>query len=332
MQTFHAQDAVELAVVRRSGFVESRHLGSAVLLNADGSPRISYGDIDTPIFPRSALKPFQTIASMNAGAELQGTQIALASGSHTGSFEHMKVAQSILSEAELDDSALQCPSVLPSDQPSLNALIQAGKGAQRLAFNCSGKHSAFLWACVKNGWDVDRYLDPEHPLQQRVIETIRQCTQEDISTVGVDGCGAPLPALSLRALARGYSLLGSGIENIHADARVATVATAMVDYPEYLQGIDTPYTRLSGLLDAVVKGGAEGVLAIGLRDGSSLCIKILDGSHRALVVIALSILEQAGLITAQQRAQGIEQCTSPIMGADTVVGAVEPGAALQQEV
>lgn len=329
MQTFDAAHAAELARVTRSGFTESRHLGAVVVLSPDGDVVASLGNVTAPIFPRSTLKPLQTIASMNAGAELQGAQIAIASGSHTGSFMHMRAVQGILEEASLTADALQCPTAWPRDEESLHALIRGGRDKQRLAFNCSGKHATFLWACQKSGWDIATYRSPEHPLQQLVLETITEYAGEEPVTVGVDGCGAPVAAISLTGLARAYSTLGASIENIRADARAATVATAMVDYPEYIQGEGKPDTLLSGILDGIVKGGAEGVLAIGLRSGASVCVKVLDGSSRPAALVALRMLEHAGLIPAETAQQGIDAVMRPITGAGEPVGAVEPGADLQ---
>ncbi|WP_346843349.1 asparaginase [uncultured Rothia sp.] len=330
MQTFSASDAVELARIVRSGFVESRHVGSAVVLSPEGKVVAALGDVTTPIFARSTLKPFQSIASMNAGAELQGAQIALASGSHTGSFEHMKVAQSILQEASLDASALQCPAAWPSDESSYHALVSAGHPKQKLAFNCSGKHAAFLWGCKKSGWPVETYLDAEHPLQKLTLETISEYAQEEISAVGVDGCGAPVAAISLTGLARAYATLGSAVENIRADARAATVATAMVDYPEFVQGHGEPVTVLIEKLDAVVKNGAEGILAIGLRSGASVAVKALDGSSRATSLVAVRLLEACGYISAALADECVDAVVRPIFGGGEPVGSIELGLTVKE--
>lgn len=330
MQTFTPESAVELATVERSGFVESRHVGSAIVMAPDGSVALAVGDIETPIFPRSTLKPFQTIASMNAGAELQGAQIALASGSHTGSFEHMKIAQAILEEASLTADALQCPPAWPADEPSFHALLRAGHDKQRLAFNCSGKHAAFLWGCVKSGWDTASYLSPEHPLQKLVLETIAEFAGEPVAHVGVDGCGAPLAAVSLTGLARAYSTLGAGIENIRADARVATVATAMVDYPEYVQGPGKPNTVMSEQLDGIVKGGAEGVLCIGLRSGASVAVKMLDGSSRPTALVALELLARAGFVERSEADRIACIVMRPVLGGSQAVGEICLGSAFDE--
>lgn len=329
MQTFQAGSAAELAVITRGDFIESRHVGSLVVLSPSGETALALGAPDELIYARSALKPFQAIASMNAGAELQGAQIALASGSHTGSFEHMTVAQGILAEAGLSADDLLCPQAWPADEPSYQALLKAGHGKQRLAFNCSGKHAAFLWGCVKSGWSTEDYLSPEHPLQELVMRTVEQFTGDKPQHITVDGCGAPLGATSLTGLARAYSALGSAVENIKADARAATVATAMVDYPEYVHGHNSSDTLLSQALDAVVKRGAEGVLAIGLRSGASVAVKILDGSNRAAPLAAVRALQAAGYLEQELADRAVEATTFPITGGGAPVGAIEPGAAFE---
>ncbi|MDY3048190.1 MAG: asparaginase [Rothia sp. (in: high G+C Gram-positive bacteria)] len=329
MQTFTAQQAAELALVTRGDFIESRHLGSLVVLAPDGSTALSFGSPQALIYARSALKPLQAIASMNAGAELQGAQIALAAGSHTGSFEHMKVAQSVLAEAGLTADALLCPPAWPTDEPSYHALIRAGHGQQRLAFNCSGKHAAFLWGCVKSGWPTENYTDPSHPLQELVLDTLEEFTGERPQQLTVDGCGAPLAATSLLGLARAYSTLGAAVENIKADARAATVATAMVDYPEYIHGHGGSDTVLAETLNAVVKRGAEGVLAIGLRSGASVALKVLDGSNRAASLVAVRALQAAGFLEAELADRAVARSTFPISGGGQPVGSIEPGAAFE---
>src|SRR4051795_13753374 len=200
LETFRASDAAELAVVERNGFIESRHLGSAVVMAADGSVVTELGDIAAPIFPRSALKPFQALAAMRSGVPLRGVQVALACGSHVGSREHMEVAAGMLRAAGLTSAQLQCPPAWPADEDARTWLIRADRGRQRLAFNCSGKHAAFLWACTENGWDMHSYLEPNHPLQQRIRSVIEEYCGERIAHLGIDGCGAPVAAVSLTGL------------------------------------------------------------------------------------------------------------------------------------
>ncbi len=328
MQTFSWDAAAELAVVVRSGFTESRHIGSAAVTGPDGGLVHAVGDPGAPVYARSALKPFQAIASLTAGAPLRGAQVAIAAGSHAGSFEHMTVVAGMLEEAGLTPEDLACPPAYPSDPRARAYLLGREKPKQRIAMNCSGKHAAFLRACVENGWDTAGYLDPGHPLQRLVMEVIEETTGAAPAHVGVDGCGAPVAALPLEALARGYGRLGSAIRNIGAEARTATLATAMVDYPEMVEGPGRPDTVVSEELDVVAKLGAEGILAVGTREGAGVAVKVLDGSARATTLVALTLLARSGFLPGDRVEAVLERVVRPVLGGEEPVGGIELGAAL----
>ena len=141
---FTGEQAVELAVVERSGFVESRHLGSAVVLGPDGTVVRSLGDPAAPVFPRSSMKPFQAIAVMGAGVPLDGAAAVLATASHAGTPAHLSVVRGLLAQAQLTEDALQCPDDWPLDTAARDEAIRAGRSKQALFMNCSGKHAAML--------------------------------------------------------------------------------------------------------------------------------------------------------------------------------------------
>ena len=129
--TFTVDSAVELAVLERSGFIESRHLGSAVILAADGSVVTELGDITTPVFARSTLKPFQALAAMQSGVPLRGAQVAVACGSHIGSLDHMDVVSGMLKAAGVREDQLLCPEAWPQDETARNWLVRSERGRSR---------------------------------------------------------------------------------------------------------------------------------------------------------------------------------------------------------
>lgn len=321
---------VELAQLTRNNFVEARHRGRLILLGPDGDVQLALGDIHEPFYLRSAAKPLQAIGSMKAGAPLRGSQVAIACGSHCGTFEQMRAVQDVLTQGSTETNPLTPANLalkptLPSDKQARQAMIQANLAATALAHPCSGKHAAFLWACTaklergdleegSQNWTLHNYLDPAHPLQQVIIEEIEAFTGEPVAAIGVDGCGAPVHAVSLAGAARAYSTLGSAIRNLGADARASTVATAMVDYPELIQAPGSPDTVLSEELDAIVKGGAEGVLCIGLRSGASVVVKMSDGSHRAMYVVALRALIAGGYLSAEECERLLALVVRPVTG------------------
>lgn len=328
VNTFLAQDAVELAVVERSGFIESRHIGSLVVTAADGSVVTSLGNPAAPIYPRSTLKPFQALASMQAGAPLRGAQASMASASHVGSLEHLDLVKSMLANAELSEDDLQCPPAWPQDSDAYRWMIRTDQPKSRLAMNCSGKHAAFLWACKENGWDLRSYLEPNHPLQRMVLSLIEEYCAEKPLHVGIDGCGAPVAAISLTGLARGYGKLGKSPGDKNANARAATIATAMLDYPWTVEGRGKPNTVVMEDLGILAKLGAEGVLALGTETGVGVAVKMLDGNGRAATLVGLTALAASGAVDVSRVAEVLAKVVEPITGGSTVVGQLRLGTAV----
>ncbi|PWI45801.1 asparaginase [Streptomyces sp. ICBB 8177] len=281
-----------LAEVVRSGFTEGRHRGSLVLLDADGGVRLALGEVVAPVFPRSSNKPMQADALLRAGLGLDGELLALAAASHSGETFHLDGVRKILSGAGLTEDALLTPPDLPLDHEEAEAWLRSGRGRERVLMNCSGKHAAMLAVCVRNGWPLDSYLDPGHPVQQLVLEVVREVSGEPVDTVGVDGCGAPLMALSLTGLARafrGYVLADPGTTR-------RAVADAMRAHPEYVAGTRRPDTWLMRAIPgALSKMGAEAVQAVALPDGRALAFKIDDGGGRALGPVLARALRMMGV-------------------------------------
>lgn len=300
--------AVELAHLQRSGLVQSRHLGAAVVTGPDGI-LATLGDVQAPMFPRSALKPFQTAVSLSNGAPIQWDQIAVASGSHQATDAQLDSVRSILAKVGLDESALSCPAADRRGRPA-----STDDGGSPLNYPCSGKHAAFLAACAESQWDTATYLDPAHPLQQAVVAAVTEYAGEEPAVVGTDGCGAPLPAVSLAALGRMYSALGAAAYNIRADFRLATVATAMLDYPEYVHAPDRANTVVMEDLGVLAKFGAEGVLCLATQSGISVVLKSLDGSGRTNHLVCLELLIAAGAVEAGAARAVAERFTPSVTG------------------
>lgn len=296
--TFTATEAAELAVVERSGFVESRHVGSAVVLSPDGTVARRLGDPDAPVFPRSSLKPFQALAVLNAGVPLRDEQAALATASHAGTTRHVSVVRSMLASAALSEDALHCPLDWPLDRSSRDELIGSHLGQSRLFMNCSGKHAAMLLACVANGWPIDSYLDVAHPLQVAVRDTVERLTGERPAATAVDGCGAPVFAIGLTALARGIQKIAtSSVSSPFALYRnAATIVDAVKRHPWAIDGPGRDNTIVIERLGVFAKGGAEGVMVMAAPDGTTVTSKTLDGSSRAATVVALALLVEAGAL------------------------------------
>ncbi|MFE9121742.1 asparaginase [Streptomyces sp. NPDC007172] len=281
-----------LAEVVRSGFVEGHHRGSLVVLAADGSVEFALGDPAAPVFPRSSNKPMQAAAVLRAGLELSGERLAIAAASHSGEGFHLDLVRKMLAEHGLTPDDLQTPPDLPLDPAEAEAYLAAGQVRERITMNCSGKHAAMLAACKLNGWDQGGYLDPTHPLQRLVLESVESAAGERVASVGTDGCGAPLMAISLTGLARAFRTFAT------ADAGTVEgrVAAAMRAHPEYVAGTRRPDTWLMREVPGTLsKMGAEAVQAVALADGRALAFKVDDGATRALGPILARALRQLGV-------------------------------------
>lgn len=304
-----------LAEVVRSGFVESVHTGSVVAIDPEGHVVISLGRPDEPCYPRSSNKPLQAVAMVRVGLDLPDDLLALASASHSGEDMHVDGVRRMLASVGLDETALQCPEDLPGDDDTRVRMIRSGAPADRIHMNCSGKHAAMLTTSVLNGWPIETYLDPEHPLQTHIREVVEELAGEKVAHIGVDGCGAPLFAFSLTGLARAFQAITTA-ESGTAERRVADAFRAC---PEMTSGSKRPEAHLMRAIPGLLnKGGAEAVDAIALSDGTSLALKIADGGQRARVPVTLAALRALGL----PRSALDDYEASVVLGGGQPVGAI----------
>src|ERR1700726_508267 len=209
-----------VAEVVRSGFTESRHRGAVAAVAADGRQVISVGHTDVPFLPRSANKPLQAVAMLRCGLGLDAELLALAAASHSGEDFHVDGVRKILSGAGLREDDLRCPVSWPLETQTAHRMIARGEPMSRIRMNCSGKHAAMLATCAANGWPTASYLDPGHPLQQAIREAIEDLAGPRSTDTGVDGCGAPLFALTQGGLVRAFRALvlaGSGTPERRGD-------------------------------------------------------------------------------------------------------------------
>lgn len=305
-----------IARVVRSGFVESLHHGTAVAVDADGDVVASAGAPGAAIFPRSSNKPLQAVAMLRAGLPLEGALLTLSAASHSGERFHLDGARRILAGAGLDPSQLQNPADLPYDEAERADWLRAGRGPEALAHNCSGKHAAMLATCVENGWPTTSYLDPDHPLQQLIAETVADLAGEPVAATGVDGCGAPVYAISVLGLAAAFARIATAPPT----SPEGRVATAIRRYPEWLGGTGRDVTLLmQGIAGMIAKDGAEAVYAAALPDGRAAALKVADGGQRVRLVVLAALLRRLGLGAPVLD----ELATVPVLGGGRPVGIVE---------
>jgi L-asparaginase II len=324
LETLTVRDAVELAVVERSGFVESRHVGAAVVLSPDGEEVSRFGNADAVILPRSSLKPLQAVASLTAGASLEGEQLALGTASHSGTDRHVEVVREMLAAGGLTEDDLACPTAWPSDAATRREMISDHAAQSRIRMNCSGKHALMLRACVATGWPTEGYLEQTHPLQVHIREVVERLTGEKIARTAIDGCGAPVHAITLTGLARAIHRIGTASERSpFALHRVAgTLVRAVRENPWTIAGPGEPDTIAIEMLGVFAKHGAEGVMVMVAPNGTTVALKMLDGNGRAATVVAATLLARAGALSDADVATLTAALPLTVLGGGEPVGAI----------
>ena len=278
-----------LAKVTRGDLIESLHLGHLIVLNADGSTYLSKGSPELPIYPRSAIKSLQAAAMLKAGLNVEFNELAIICASHSGSQSHIDLVTKMLTSRGLSTSQLKNAVDKPLGEKE--KITWGEKPASQLAQNCSGKHAGMLITCQQNGWDMKTYLDLNHPLQVAIKNEIEDLAGEKVSSVSVDGCGAPLFAISLIGLARAISNLVKSKDDIHQQ-----IVLACTKYPELVAGDGRLTTRMMQAIPGLfMKEGAEGVQVCALSDGRVIAIKIIDGSWRPVAPIIMEIFKRWGV-------------------------------------
>jgi L-asparaginase II len=290
------------------------HRGALVVLGVGGEVLAAVGDVDRPVLPRSSNKPVQATALLACGwAPRSSEELALGAASHSGEDGHRSGVAGMLAAAGLSPDDLGCPPALPMHETTRAAWLAAGRGPERLAMNCSGKHAAMLSACAASGWPTKNYLDPEHPLQQAIAARLAETAEEPVAAVVVDGCGAPQHALTLTGLARGVLSLVEAPPG----SRERSVADAMRAHPWHVAGTGREDT---GLMQAVpgllVKGGAEGVHVAALPGAGAVALKLDDGGERGRTPALCAGLRRLG-VPAEALTPWL---LTPVAGGDGVVG------------
>ncbi len=312
-----------LARVVRGGVVESEHRGHLVVTGPDGAVVTAVGDVTSPVFPRSSLKPVQAWAMLRAGwRPADARALALACASHSGEEAHRDVVASMLEAAGLGLADLDNTPDWPLNADAAARWREEGHGPEPVTQNCSGKHAAMVATCVAAGWPTAGYRDPGHPLQVAIRALVEEVTGESAAPVSVDGCGAPLFSTSLAALARVFGRIAAAPAREPGGA-AAAVAAAMTAHPDLVGGTGRDVTAFMRAVPGLVaKDGAEGVYAAGLADGTGVAFKVADGSARprpAIMAAALAPLVGA----AGQAVRDVGH--TPVLGHGEPVGEVTAG-------
>lgn len=299
--------------ITRGSVVESVHSAAVAVADSRGRLVARLGGIDHVVFLRSSAKPFQTMAVIESGAVerfgLTAKELALMAGSHSSEPDHVETAAGILSKLGLDVTALQCGTHTPFSKKVAEQYRASGRPLTPLESNCSGKHAGMLASALAGGHDIATYLDPKHPVQQRIFGILADFTgrMRDRILVAIDGCSAPTFAVSLSEAARAFARLvePEGLAPVHRESALRVVA-AMREHPLMVAGegmLDTELTAHPAHT-LLSKRGAEGVQCLAfVKDGVGYGVagKIADGDNgRGRVALTTEIVRQLELLTEKE--------------------------------
>ena len=293
----------KLVTISRSGYLESEHFGCGAIVDSDGKILKEWGDSSQLIFPRSALKPIQSLNLYKDGyidkVNLTEKQIAFSTSSHFAEDIHQELIKDWLKNLNLDESMLACGEDWPWQLHNKFKAYDKYKKRRKIFHNCSGKHCAHLAVSVERDLPINNYNSQLHPLQKELFNLIENLSEFKINQIGVDGCTLPNPMLPINKF--GYLLAKftdyKKIDNLGSVAK--KIFEACVNEPDYAGGAESDNSLLTKLFNKRVffKNGAEGVfLAIIPENKVSIVVKILDGSARAAATAIAGMISELDLI------------------------------------
>jgi L-asparaginase II len=293
-------DNPTLAVVTRGRLVECVHRGAIAIARPNGDLVMALGDVQRPVYPRSAIKAIQALPLIESGAAdrfgFGASEIALACASHSGSSAHVTVAEHMLTRAGRSEHDLACGAHVPMGDAESEAFRASRTTASQLHNNCSGKHAGMVCLACHLGEPTEGYTDPRHPIQRRIHKLLEELSGATIGNdqVGVDGCSAPNFALPLAGLAQAFARFGTG-EGLPPGRReaAARIARSCWAAPEMVAGQGRLDTRLMSARPGKVftKTGAEGVYCAFVPElGFGIAIKADDGAKRASETMVSAVL------------------------------------------
>ncbi len=328
-----------LVEVTRGAIVESRHRGAIVVVDAAGRQRASVGDIERPVFPRSAVKALQALPLVESGAAdrygFGNAELALACASHNGEPRHVETAAAMLARAGRGEADLECGTHMPSARSAAEALIRAGRQPNQLHNNCSGKHAGFICLACHRGIDPSGYVGVDHPVQREITAALEAMTGVSLGhdVCATDGCSIPTYAIPLDRLALAFARFVTA-EGLSPDRATACrrLRDACMAEPFMVAGTDRFCTEVMTMFRGrvFVKTGAEGVFCAAFPDlGLGVALKCDDGATRASETMMAAVIDAFVPMSESERARFAGRLAPPVTTRKgVIVGAVRPVAGL----
>ncbi|MFP7569540.1 asparaginase [Marivita sp. S2033] len=295
-----------LTEIWRGPFMESAHVGHAVICDGSGQIVTAWGDPDAVVLPRSSSKMLQALPLVASGAAdargLTTEQLALACASHQGAPEHVDRVNRWLSDLGLGDDALCCGPQVSRDTDLKIEMIRAHESPCRVHNNCSGKHAGFLTLTQHLGAGPN-YVDPDHPVQRACLDAFETVTDQASPGFGIDGCSAPNFATTMHGMARAMAWFATAGQRSDAmSAAAARLTEAMHTHPQLVAGEGRACTRLmrAAKEPVALKTGAEGFfIAILPERGLGVAVKAADGATRAAECAIAALLVRLDVLDAE---------------------------------
>ncbi len=293
--------------VTRSDFIESTHYGVAILINSNGEILKEWGNSNILIYPRSALKPIQSLNLYKDGVaeslRLSDDFIALTTASHHAENIHQKMINNWLKKINLKENHLSCGPSWPwniKDQFKAHTKYRAKR---KIFHNCSGKHCGHLAVSKYKNLPIKNYQHKDHPIQKDLIKLIEDLSKYKIKNIGVDGCTLPNPLIPLKKFALAAAQLAD-YKKLNENSDIAKrIVDSCVKFPEITGGSKSVNSILTKLSKgkAFIKNGAEGVfVAIIPEKKSALALKITDGASRAAEVAIAGLLSELKIVNNEK--------------------------------
>ena len=312
----------------RGNIVESTHFGSVAVVDSNSRLLAWVGDPELITFMRSSAKPFQALPFIEHGGDqtfhLTSKEIAIICGSHEGTDMHVEVIKAIQAKVGVTEGDLLCGTHLLSHLQTIEAMRTRGERVTPNRNNCSGKHTGMLAYARMRGLPIVDYINPEHPIQRTILETVSEMCgiETDRVEIGTDGCSAPNFAMPLSSAALGFACLCDprSLSQERATA-CRRITSAMMANPVMVSGAGRFDTRVMEVCSKrlLMKSGAEGYQAMGIMPGAlgaespgigivfkvsdgDLSVRGADGSFRNRVrpAMALEILKQLGFVSEKE--------------------------------
>ena len=322
----------------RGEIIENRHRGAIAVCDPSGRILHAWGDVETLVYPRSAIKPLQALPLVETGAAdyfgLSAAELALACSSHSAEPLHVDTIQRWLTRLELDETALECGPHAPADSQAALALILDQTAAGRIHNNCSGKHTGMLTTARFMGEEISGYIDREHPAQKRWLNALGEIANLDMYRLpwSFDGCGIPVVAMPLAAIATAFARM-TAPDDLPATrgAAINRICEAIAANPIMIAGNQRLTTKIMMLTGrrVLVKSGADGVYIAMIPDKNlGVALKIDDGTGEAAEVAMLAVLTKLDSLLASELETLADRCRMPITNTRGILTGYREAAAL----